>query len=843
MNYRVERIRSRPGRLREIGDRLTGGGVRALLQGLFRRMRRAGDRLTGGGLRSFCRRTATKSLRIAMSQPFLKALGRSVPQPLPSFSRRLYGLALAPDTVATTAGLAATIATSLPQQRDLSLLVNSLYKTAFGRIAHSDGLANCSRRLRLGASLEVLAEEIVTSIEFQTRHGSDRRVDMKYLTALYRDGLGRLPNLENLAFWLAEGEVTRAKVLATIAGSDEALEKLRVGAEDSNAVYHRWVAGNDTISDMDRRMIRTHIAGLPFHSLISVIVLLDRTAEAAFRESLNSVTTQIYPYWEFCTTIDAVMEPLLRKVLNDSEDPRIKVAKLNHAKGATAATNSALSLATGEFVTVLRSGDILPEHALYEVAFELGRNERTDIVYTDYDQIDRDGKRSNPWFKPGWDPDLLLAQDYISHLAVYRRTLVEAVGLLRPDFEGAEFHDLALRATAATTPDRVRHIPAILYHRRDENKAIHSENALPELRAIAATHRAVRDHLDTRGDKEAILKPAPLMPGAVRVIWPIPAPEPLVSVIITTRDRADLLSRCADGVLNRTEYSNLELLIVDNDSVETNTFALLDRLTHSDSRVRVLHHPGPFNYSALNNAAAREARGEVLLLLNNDIDVIDSGWLHELVSHAVRPDVGLVGAMLLYPNEQVQHAGIVLGPEGHATHLYRLASRNEPGYFGQLALARTFSAVTSACAAIRRAVFFEVGGFDEANLPVTFNDVDLCLRLGEYGYRVVWTPVAELFHLECASRGLDVGDPAKSERFRRDLQHMRNGWGSLLETADPFHNPNLLFAEDHFEIPSLPRREKPWHPVFEQVFNLKQSFRPSAGHCQMHNSMTEKSAR
>ena len=797
MNYGVERIRSRPGRLREIGDRLTGSGVRVLLQGLFRRMRHAGDRLTGGGLRSFMSRTATKSLRITMSQPFLKVLGCGALRPFPNLSAYVHRLA--------------TRAITQPQHRDHSLLVTSLYKTAFGRIADSDGLANCSHQLRLGASLEMLAEEIVTSGEFLTRHGSDRRVDMKYLTALYRDGLGRLPNLENRAFWLreAEGGMTRAKVLATVAGSDEALEILRVGAQDSDAVYQRWVAGNDTISNLDRRMIRTHIAELPFCPLISVIVLLDRMAETAFRESLNSVTTQLYPYWELCLATDEVAGPLLRRVFNDSEDPRLKVAKLNHAEGATAATNSALSLATGEFVTVLRSGDILPEHALYEVAFELGSNQQTDIVYTDHDQIGPDGNRSGPWFKPGWDPDLLFAQDYISNLAVYRRTLVEAVGFLRPEFEGAEFHDLALRATVATTPDRIRHIPAILYHRRSEHKAIHSENALHGLRAITATQRAVRNHLDSRGHKEAILKPAALMPSAVRVIWPMPAPEPLVSVIIPTRDRADLLSQCVDGVSHRTEYSNLELLIVDNDSVETNTFALLDRLTHSDSRVRVLHHPGPFNYSALNNAAAREARGEVLLLLNNDIDVIESGWLRELVSHAIRPDVGLVGAKLLYANEQVQHAGIVLEPEGHATHLYRLASRNDPGYFGQLALPRTLSAVTGACAAIRRAVFFEVGGFDEANLPVTFNDVDLCLRLGDYGYRVVWTPAAELFHLECASRGLDV-DPVKSERFRCELQHTRSKWKVKTESGDQFHNPNLQVGWGTSEMLSAPRRERPW---------------------------------
>ncbi len=231
--------------------------------------------------------------------------------------------------------------------------------------------------------------------------------------------------------------------------------------------------------------------------------------------------------------------------------------------------------------------------------------------------------------------------------------------------------------------------------------------------------------------------------------------------------------------------------------------------------------PGPFNYSALNNAAAREARGDVLLLLNNDIDVIESGWLRELVSHAVRPDVGAVGAKLLYPNEQVQHAGIVLGPQGVATHLHRFADKSDPGYFGQLALTRTISAVTAACLAIRRSVFFKVGGFDEVNLHVAFNDVDLCLRLGARGYRVVWTPFAELYHLESVSRGKD--DTAeKQEACRRELRYMRDTWGSILESADPFHNTNLLFGWDYLEIPSVPRRERPWRAVFGEGFNLKE---------------------
>jgi len=328
--------------------------------------------------------------------------------------------------------------------------------------------------------------------------------------------------------------------------------------------------------------------------------------------------------------------------------------------------------------------------------------------------------------------------------------------------------------------------------------------------------------LNSRGYAEATLTPAPQLPTAIRVIWPLPEETPSVSVIIPTRDRADLLARCVEGVLHRTDYSNLEVLIADNGSIEPSTLNLFDRLKREESRVRILYHPGPFNYSALNNAAAREALGEVLLLLNNDIDVIEPGWLRELVSHAVRPDVGVVGAKLLYANEKVQHGGVVLGPNGRADHLHRLADRNDPGYRGQLALPRTLSVVTGACAAIRRAVFFEVGGLDEVNLPVTFNDVDLCLRVGDYGYRVVWTPFAELFHLESASRGLDVADIAKLKRSRREWHHVRRTWQSVMESSDPFHNPNLLLYPACFEIPHSTRREKPWKSLFEQIWSAHQ---------------------
>jgi O-antigen biosynthesis protein len=818
---------ARAGRLREMGNRLTGGGVRAFIQRLFRRVRYTGDRLTGGGLRRLSSRMATKSLRIAMSQPLLKALGRSVLQPFPTFSARLCRLVTAPDTAAKTQDGVAT-STSLLPLRDFSLLVNSLYRAAFGRLAEESGLAHYVHELQSGMSLESLAEDFVRSAEFRQRHGLSQEVDIRYVTALYRDGLGRPPELERLAFWLAEQEkgATRAKVLAGIAASDEALTRARLPAPETGMDYGRWVVAFDTITDADRAAIRAHIARVPFRPIISVIMPIGTTSEIALHESFNSVGAQLYPFWELCVTLDVVADPHVRAILRDwtARDPRIRMIELNTVESVATATNAALSLATGEFVAFLRAGDILSEHALYEVAFALGGDGWPDIVYSDHDQLNFGGQRANPWFKPGWDPDLLLGQDYINDLAVYRRTLLEAVGYVRPEFAGAEFHDLALRVTAASTPDRIRHIPAILYHRRGQKSAITSESALPELLSVNASRRAVRDYLDSRGNPDAIIKPAAQIPSAIRIVWPLPSPEPLVSVIIPTRDRADLLAQCIEGVLHRTDYRNLELLIVDNGSAEPATLTLFDRLVREESAVRILRHPGPFNYSALNNAAAREATGEVLLLLNNDINVIDSGWLRELVSHAIRPDVGIVGAKLLSVNDQVQHGGIVLGPDGAVAHIHRLADRNDPGYFGQLALSRTLSAVTGACAAIRRAVFFQVGGLDEVNLPVCFNDIDLCLRVGDYGYRVVWTPFAELFHLECASRGLDQADPDKRARFLREWEHMRKTWGSLLDSADPFHNPNLRFSWEHFEIPASPRRRKPWRDLGEQVLELQRHF-------------------
>src|SRR5208283_3313930 len=395
--------------------------------------------------------------------------------------------------------------------------------------------------LQSGVPLEFMADQLVRSPEFQRRHGTSQIVDADFFSALFRDGLRRKPDRDGVARCVearARG-ATRAEVLAALAASEEALQTwepspadpARLGdpsllvnslfrtafgrdadAEnlDARTAYNRWVAAYDKISEVDRTAIRVHIAGLPFRPVISVVMPIGGTSEAALRRSLNSVFTQLYPYWELCVSADRNHEPLRSALLSRraADEPRMRAAQSVKGEGIAAVANAGLDAATGEFVAFLRAGDLLSELTLYEVALAFGANPHADLVYTDQDQIDAAGERFSPWFKSGWDPDLLLAQDYISNLAAYRRTLVEEIGSLRPGFEGAEFHDLALRATSATTPDRVYHIPAVLYHALENVSAVHSESALVSLHAVAASRRAVRSHLDSRGDTNTILKPA-----------------------------------------------------------------------------------------------------------------------------------------------------------------------------------------------------------------------------------------------------------------------------------------------------------------------------------------------
>ncbi len=557
------------------------------------------------------------------------------------------------------------------------------------------------------------------------------------------------------------------------------------------AAYARWVVDWDTLDDGDRRAIAAAVERLPVRPLFSLVLppscLLDGAAGL-----LASLRRQIYPHWELW--VEAGFE------LDAAHPEEGRIFRYESVSGGVAGgLDAALARLRGDFLIPVPEDAILADQALFELAAAVAENAGAELLYTDEDRLDEAGRRCEPRFKTGWDPELILARDSVGCLSAYRADLVRRLGGFPRVGHGLELvlYALALRVVTAGDPARVVHVPAVACHR----------TAGPDGWNPDLARQLAREHLAQSGEVAARVSPAPLAPQWSRIERPPPESEPLVSIIVPTRDGADLLARCADGVLSWTDYRAIELLIVDNGSERPETFALFERLAQ-DPRVRVLAQPGPFNFSALNNRAAEQARGQILLLLNNDTEVIEPGWLGELVSLVARTEVGAAGAKLLYADGRIQHAGVVLGRGTEITHQLRLSDRDDPGPDGELALTRTVAAVTGACLAVRRSVFFEVGGLDERNLAIGFNDVDFCLRLGDHGYRVVWTPFATLFHLESVSRGYE-DTPEKHARMMRELNWLVGTWGSAME-VDRFHNPNLVFGWNESGLAGPPRRTAPW---------------------------------
>ena len=576
----------------------------------------------------------------------------------------------------------------------------------------------------------------------------------------------------------------------------------------TDAEYRDWILAHDTLSDGDRAAITDQIARMSNSPTISVVLPAYATPAPLIKAAIASVQAQLYPHWELCIADDGSPGEALWTLLEDEarRDARIRIVRRAVNGQIAAATNSALGLATGDFVAFMDHDDLLTEHALYHVAATLERYPDAGLIYSDEDKIDERGRRSQPYFKTEWNAELMLGQNMVNHLAVYRRSLVEDLGGVREGFEGAQDHDLALRAVESIGPTHIHHIPWVLYHWRWRGRQGSFSRRWAQLCADAA-RRAVAEHLARKDQTGASVSNQPGAAGWLRVQRALPAPPPLVSIIVPTRDRLDLLARCAEGVLHGTDYDPLELIIVDNGSVEPETLAHFEELK-ADPRVRILPAPGPFNFSALMNGAVAEARGEIILLLNNDISMIRSDWLSEMVSHAVQPNVGAVGARLLYPDGTIQHAGVVLGTGGVAGHLHVGAPGEYSGYQGHLKLARNVSAVTAACLAMRRSVWEEVGGMDAEHLTVAFNDVDLCLKIRAADYEIVWTPFAELYHHESASRGLDL-EPVAAARFQSEIATMRERWGPVLD-ADPFYGPVFDMRFTNYRPADVPRRVVPW---------------------------------
>ncbi len=575
------------------------------------------------------------------------------------------------------------------------------------------------------------------------------------------------------------------------------------GAErPADRSYKAWVQLYDTLSEADRQAIRAHLEQLTYKPLISIVMPAYNTPESLLRAAIGSVKAQLYANWELCVADDASPSAEVVNVLKEmsSQDSRIKWMRREINGHISAASNSALTLAKGEFVALMDHDDILAERALYEIVVELNAHPDADLIYSDEDRIDENNVRFEPYFKTDWNPELFLGQNMISHLGVYRKTILEEVGGFRTGYEGSQDYDLALRVVARTKADRIRHVPAVLYHWRGstERKSF-SEGQLQ--RCISAARAAKQDYFDELGKEVEIIE-NPYVSNWEWARWKTPEPAPLVSLIVSTRHRRDLLGSCLNGLLEKTEYTPLEVIVIDHGSDNPDTIALLDKW-RGDSRVKVISYKGSYNHADMINKAAAQARGELIGLVHSGIEVIHADWLEEMVSLAIQPENGAVGAKLLDRNDRVQHAGMLLGVAGTAHALQPNSQRHEIGYFGRLALRSNVSAVTGACLILRKVLFEDVGGLDADNLPVLFSDVDLCLKIQARGYRNVLTPLARLYHRESDNVPADIDHAQRAENF------IRQKWGDDID-RDPYYSPNLSAQDPLFRLAFPPRRRRPW---------------------------------
>jgi GT2 family glycosyltransferase len=527
------------------------------------------------------------------------------------------------------------------------------------------------------------------------------------------------------------------------------------GKQDPKQRYQRWIEAHELTSERTEA-INAISAAFPFRPLISVIISLRAGAdENLVVRAIESVRAQLYDNWECCIATDGVTEDRVRAIVD------------RYAAGDTRIRESRTS--QGEFVVLLDQHAELSADALFAIVRHLNRSLDADLIYWDEDQIDAKGSRRDPLFKPDWSPDLILSMNYIGRSFALRRSLFEAVGAVRSGYGAAQAYDLLLRAGEQT--QAILHIPEVLLHQ--------NEMEIPS-QGIRVIEDALRRR-DLRGKVET-------SDGHGHFVRYEIHGEPIVSIIVPTRDKCGLLRKCVDSIAKNTNYANYETIILDNDSREPVT---LEYFREVSATARVLHCPGPFNFSAINNRGAGEAQGDFLLFLNNDTEVLRLDWMRALIEQAQRPEVGAVGAKLLFRDGRIQHGGVVLGVHGVAAHAFRLMRDDGGSRTAPANLIRNCSAVTGACMMIRRSLFAQLGGFDEG-FPVDFNDVDLCLRLRERGYLIVYTPLALLYHHESATRRGFHGQPYQ-ERFMRR-------WGSYIRSGDPYYNRNLTLVTEDWNI-------------------------------------------
>jgi GT2 family glycosyltransferase len=575
-------------------------------------------------------------------------------------------------------------------------------------------------------------------------------------------------------------------------------------AVDNEKRYQRWWRSQE-LTSARKKKIRERAEKLKYKPIISVLVPVYNPPPRWLEECFRSVEKQLYPYWELCAVNDASTSAATRKVLKRWEeksrkDKRIKIFHQKKNRHISLTTNKCLEMASGEFIALLDHDDILHPAALYLMAKELNKNKDLDFIYSDEDKLDTKGRHCEPYFKSDWNPDLLLSTNYICHLVVIRKSLMEKLGGMRKGFEGSQDYDLFLRISEKT--QKIVHIPYILYHWRKiegSTSSSYQSKGYADKASLAALAGAGK----RKGGNWTVTKG--LATCSFRVKREI-RDKRKISIIIPFRDKVELLKKCAESVLEKTDYSNYELVLVNNGSKEPKTFEYLDKIKKNrEENVRVIHYNHPFNFPAINNWAVKQTDAPWIFFLNNDISVINRGWLTAMVEHIQREEAGAVGAKLLYPNGKIQHAGVVLGagkfkdkPCGVAGHSHKYFPQGSHGYFEQIDVIRDYSAVTAACMLTKRDLFLKLGGFDAENFAVAWNDVDYCLRLRKKGYLIVYTPYARLYHYESVSRGSDEKGE-KLERFYRETEKMYERWGDVL-ARDPYYNPNLSLEDESWRI-------------------------------------------
>ena len=509
--------------------------------------------------------------------------------------------------------------------------------------------------------------------------------------------------------------------------------------------------------------------------------------------AIKSVEKQWYDNWELCISDDRSTNEETINYLKSIKNQKVKVKFLDTNLNISGSSNAALDLASGEYIALMDNDDEITPDALYEVVKVINEID-ADFIYSDEDKLEMNETFSDPHFKPDFAPDMFLSQNYISHLGVIKKELIEKVDGFTIGLEGAQDYDLYLKVFECT--NKIFHIQKVLYHWRKIPGSTASEFSEKSYAQDAGV-KALQNAMKRRGTDAKVENGK--YPGTYRVKYEI-LYNPLVSIIIPFKDMPELLTMCVESILNKSTYKNFEIIGMSNNSNESNTFDEMKRLEKLDNRVKFYEYNVPFNYSDINNHAVNNyAKGEHIILLNNDIEIISAEWIENMLEHSQRDEVGCVGAKLYYPNDTIQHAGVILGLGGVAGHSHKHFFKTHPGYFFRLNLVQNISAITAACLMIKNTIFKELEGLNDGDLKIAFNDVDFCLRVQEKGYRNIFTPYSEAYHHESISRGAE-DNPEKIARFNNEIEYMKKRHKNILENGDPFYNVNLTLDREDFSL-------------------------------------------